>query len=81
MLQYRNSTHSATGKAPAVIMHGGLLKSPLTKLSNTSIGNEVWITKYNDKDKLWEPATVVYHEGNKIVNVETTDGFIEKEAH
>ena len=30
--------------------------------------------KYNDKDKLWELATVVNHEGNKIVNVETMYG-------
>ena len=33
---------------------------------------------YNNKDKLWEPATVVNHDGNKIVNVETTDGSLKR---
>ena len=71
-IQYRNSKHSTTGMAHFIFMRGQLLQSPVTALS--SIGSDVWIKKYLDKEQLWEPAVFVGHKGRNVVNVKLPDG-------
>ena len=76
LLQYRNSRHSSTGIAPAVIMRGGLLRNVVTALSLSEQNRSVWIRKYNDKSALWEAAEIVGREGSRIYSTKKGDGEI-----
>ena len=67
LLQYRNSSHSTTGVAPAVLMRGKLLRSPITALSG--IGDKVWVRKHLDKDQPWKDAEVIGLEGRSLLKV------------
>lgn len=70
LLQYRNSKHSATGKAPAELMRGHLLRGPIFQLAK----DPVWAKVYGDHRSKWVPGVVIGAEGKTIVNIEGDDG-------
>ncbi|PAA60150.1 hypothetical protein BOX15_Mlig025062g1 [Macrostomum lignano] len=74
LLQYRNAKHAATGKSPAEMMRGHLLRGPITQLSK----QPVWVKVYNDHQRKWAPGVVINSEGKAIVNVEGEDGNISR---
>lgn len=72
LLQYRNREHPATGLAPAQVMRGGLLKSPIVNLRR----DNVWIRNYSDKEILYEPGDICewFPNSETTVMVRTEEG-------
>lgn len=57
LIQYRNREHPATGVAPATIMRGQLLRSPITSLAKDP--PKVWVRGDFKKEALYQPGTIV----------------------
>lgn len=72
LLQYRNAVHSSTGKAPAELMRGHLLRGPVIQLAR----EPVWIRVYEDQKRKWAPGRVIRREGQAVVVVENEDGKV-----
>ena len=73
LLMYRNTPHSVTGEAPAVLMKGRPLRSRTTALG--AAGDKLWVRKESQTPQpQWQPATIVGTEGSRVVKVELPDG-------
>lgn len=72
LLQYRNARHSTTGKSPAELMRGHVLRSPTVSLAR----EPVWVKTYRNEMSKWKPGEIIRREGNVIVDVQLDGGTI-----
>lgn len=70
LLQYRNSQHSTTGKAPSELMRGHFLRTATLSLAR----EPVWVKTYRNETEKWRAGEVVSREGKAIVGVQLDDG-------
>jgi len=72
LLLYRNTPHSTTGQAPAMLLKGRLLRTQASSLSK--FGDKIYVKSRKSEEPKWKEAIVIKEEGEKIVKVQTEDG-------